>query len=69
MENEPVVAGKNNKATQNGKQKGKKKEGGEQQIKTVKATQSGKGKENNKKELKEKTGKKDNAKQNGTGKG
>ena len=55
IENEPLLVGKNNKATQNNKQKGKKKEVEEQQIKKVKATQSDKGKGNKKKETKEKT--------------
>ena len=55
IENEPLLVGKNNKVTQNNKQKDKKKGVEEQQIKKVKATQSDKGKGNKKKETKEKT--------------
>ena len=54
---------------QNNKQKGKKKEVEEQQIKQVKATQSDKDKGNKEKEMKEKTGKIVKSNQNGTGKG
>jgi len=36
IENEPLIVGKNNKTTQNNKQKGKKKEVEEQQIKKLK---------------------------------
>ena len=57
IEYEPLLVGKNNKATQNNKEKGKIKELEEQQIKKVKATQSDKDKGNKNKEVKEKTGK------------
>ena len=69
IKNEPLLVGKNNKVTQNRKQKGKNKELENQQIITVKAAQNNKGKGNKKYEVKEKTGKIVKAKQNGTAKG